>query len=82
MSLEIKDGIDLVEFCSDYFIRYELPEYWYEWHDPKGLWKLLSKGARPHHKDRDPEDIWWDIIYMAKDLNKKLELGFDMRGIR
>ena len=82
MSLEIKDGIDLVEFCSDYFIRYELPEYWYDWGDPKGLWKHISKGASPHHKDRDPEDIWWDIIYMAKDLNKKLELGFDMRGIR
>lgn len=82
MNLQIQDGIDLVGFCSGYFIKYELPEYWYEWDNPKGLWKLIYKGAKTQHKDRDPEDIWWDIIYMAKDLNKRLELGFDMRGIR
>jgi len=37
MNLQIKDGIDLVGFCSGYFIKYELPEYWYEWDNPKGL---------------------------------------------
>jgi hypothetical protein len=44
MSLEIKDGIDLVGFCADYFIKYELPEYWYDWECPRNMWKHISKG--------------------------------------
>ena len=80
----IKDHIELVELCSGYYLNKELFEGWYDAivSEPHQLWKYIKQASFDEHCEREPEDVWWDIIWMAKDLNEKLELGFDMRGMR
>jgi hypothetical protein len=80
----IKDHIELVEWCAGHYLSRKLADRWYDCiiEEPHDFWKFIKMACYEQYCEREPEAVWWDIIYMAKDLNVKLGLGFDMRGIR
>jgi hypothetical protein len=80
----IGDRIELVEMCACYYLSEKLPDRWYEslTDNPHDFWKFIKSACYDEHCEREPEAVWWDIIWVARDMNKRLMLGFDMRGIR
>ncbi len=80
----MKDAIELVELCASYYLSEKLADRWYDciYTEPHDFWKFIKLTCYDEHCEREPEAVWWDIIFMAKDLNDIMGLGFDMRGIR